>query len=95
MNFLQLTEEKLDVNKVSDLVLHESCGAVSIFVGITRDNFEDKQVIDRDYSIFVVPEMISIFHYRRLYSSNTRHIIQWLKRPLTKSAMKFETNGPM
>lgn len=46
MNFLQLTEEKLDVNKVTDLVSHESCGAVSIFVGITRDNFEDKQVIE-------------------------------------------------
>lgn len=45
MNILKLTEDKLDVNKITELVTHESCGAVSIFVGTTRDNFEDKQVI--------------------------------------------------
>lgn len=44
MNFIELTEEKLDVTDVSEKVAHESCGAVSMFVGITRDNFEDKKV---------------------------------------------------
>lgn len=44
MNFLELTKDKLDLNKISDLVSHESCGAISFFVGTTRDNFEDKKV---------------------------------------------------
>lgn len=44
MNFIRLAKEKLDINSISELVTDESCGAVSIFVGTTRDNFEDKQV---------------------------------------------------
>lgn len=44
MNHLKLTKDKLDLNSINDLVLDESCGAVSFFTGITRDNFEDKKV---------------------------------------------------
>lgn len=44
MNFIQLTEQKLDVNEISARVADECCGAISLFVGITRDNFEDKKV---------------------------------------------------
>lgn len=43
-NFLNLQAERLDLNGVSELITHESCGAVSFFVGTTRDNFDDKQV---------------------------------------------------
>lgn len=43
MNFLHLTMDKLDLNAISEAVTHESCGAVSFFVGTTRDNFEDKK----------------------------------------------------
>lgn len=43
-NFLNLQAEKLDLNVISELITHESCGAVSFFVGTTRDNFGDKQV---------------------------------------------------
>lgn len=45
MNYLKLQVEKLDLNEINDLLVHETCGAVSFFVGTTRDNFEDKQVI--------------------------------------------------
>lgn len=44
MNFLKLTNEKLAVEPISDQVVSESCGAISLFIGTTRDNFEDKQV---------------------------------------------------
>ena len=44
MNFIKLTKEKLDINSISELVTDERCGAVSIFVGTTRDNFDDKPV---------------------------------------------------
>jgi len=48
MNYLKLTTDKLDINLVNDLVSHESCGAVSLFVGTTRDNFEEKTVSHRN-----------------------------------------------
>lgn len=44
MNFIKLTFDKLDINGINELVVHESCGAVSLFVGTTRDNFEEKEV---------------------------------------------------
>lgn len=44
MNYIKLTSGKLDINAISELVTDEICGAISIFVGTTRDNFEDKPV---------------------------------------------------
>lgn len=44
MNFLKLTKDKLDLEAIQDLVVDESCGAVSIFIGTTRDNFDNKKV---------------------------------------------------
>lgn len=46
MNFLKLTESKLDLNDINSLVVHETCGGVSFFVGTTRDSFEEKKVSD-------------------------------------------------
>lgn len=33
MDYIEITEEILDVNKISQMVTDPSCGAVSIFVG--------------------------------------------------------------
>lgn len=44
MDHLKLTLDTLSVDAISDLVVDPSCGAVSIFVGTTRDTFEDKKV---------------------------------------------------
>lgn len=44
MDYFELTHKKLDISEISDLVAHEKCGAISFFVGTTRDNFEDKEV---------------------------------------------------
>lgn len=45
MDHLKLTVDKLSVEEISDLVVNDSCGAVSLFVGTTRDNFEGKKVM--------------------------------------------------
>lgn len=45
MDHLKLTYDKLSVEEVSDLVIDDQCGAVSIFAGTTRDNFEGKKVL--------------------------------------------------
>lgn len=44
MDHLKLTVDKLSVEAISDLVTDNSCGAVSLFIGTTRDNFEGKTV---------------------------------------------------
>lgn len=44
MDHLKLTEDKLSVEAISELVGDSSCGAISVFIGTTRDNFEGKKV---------------------------------------------------
>lgn len=43
-NFVKLQQEELNVSKIMELVTFPSCGAISNFIGITRDNFENKKV---------------------------------------------------
>ncbi|XP_051028450.1 molybdopterin synthase catalytic subunit [Acomys russatus] len=50
---IQLTAEKLSVDQVSRLVISPLCGAVSLFVGTTRNNFEGKKVISLEYEAYV------------------------------------------
>ncbi|CAK1583992.1 unnamed protein product [Parnassius mnemosyne] len=52
MDHLKLTVDKLSVEAVSDLVVDDSCGAISVFVGTTRDNFEDKKVVKLEYEAY-------------------------------------------
>jgi molybdopterin synthase catalytic subunit len=44
MNFVKVLNSKLSVEEISNLVSSPSCGAISLFVGTTRDNFENKEV---------------------------------------------------
>ncbi|XP_053613395.1 molybdopterin synthase catalytic subunit [Plodia interpunctella] len=52
MDHLKLTVDVLSVDVISDLVLDNTCGAVSIFVGTTRDNFEGKKVVRLEYEAY-------------------------------------------
>ncbi|XP_045452901.1 molybdopterin synthase catalytic subunit [Melitaea cinxia] len=52
MDHLKLTFDKLSVEEVSDLVIDDQCGAVSIFAGTTRDNFEGKKVLRLEYEAY-------------------------------------------
>ncbi|XP_032683303.1 molybdopterin synthase catalytic subunit [Odontomachus brunneus] len=51
-NFIKLQQEKLNVADIINLVVFPNCGAVSNFIGITRDNFENKKVIKLEYETF-------------------------------------------
>ena len=44
MDIIKLTEDVLDVNSIYSQVVANSTGAVSLFVGTTRDNFEGIKV---------------------------------------------------
>ncbi|XP_060805221.1 molybdopterin synthase catalytic subunit [Amyelois transitella] len=52
MDHLKLTVDVLSVDEISGLVVDDSCGAVSIFVGTTRDNFEGKKVVRLEYEAY-------------------------------------------
>ncbi len=57
MDIVKIGDKTLDINSIYSQVTAHSAGAVSLFVGTTRDNFEGKRVItDRTrkvYGIFV------------------------------------------
>lgn len=52
-DIVRFTAEKLSVEAVSQLVTSPLCGAVSLFVGTTRDNFEGKRVVSLEYEAYV------------------------------------------
>lgn len=52
MNFLKLTPHKLNVEAVTEQVTSPKCGAVSVFIGTTRDNFEGKTVLTLEYEAY-------------------------------------------
>ncbi|XP_046804496.1 molybdopterin synthase catalytic subunit isoform X2 [Lucilia cuprina] len=52
MNHLILSRDILNVGEISNTVSAESCGAISLFVGTTRDSFEGKRVRSLEYEAY-------------------------------------------
>lgn len=53
MDFVDVVEEKLKVEDITNKVSSETCGAISMFVGTTRDNFDGKRVVRLDYEAYM------------------------------------------
>ncbi|XP_026864003.1 molybdopterin synthase catalytic subunit [Electrophorus electricus] len=53
LDLIKLTTDKLSIDTVSDSVTCSSCGAVSLFLGTTRDHFEGKTVVQLEYEAYV------------------------------------------
>ncbi|XP_043495730.1 molybdopterin synthase catalytic subunit [Polistes fuscatus] len=51
-NFVQLEQKVLNFEEIYNLTLSPKCGAISSFVGTTRDNFENKKVIKLEYEAY-------------------------------------------
>jgi len=51
-NLITFHTEKLDIAKISELAILPSCGAVSMFLGTTRDEFEGKEVVRLEYEAY-------------------------------------------
>ena len=43
-DIVELQHTKLNINDIVNLVSSPKCGAISTFIGTTRDNFESKSV---------------------------------------------------
>lgn len=50
---IEISENPPTLEECSKFVTHPSCGAISSFVGITRDNFESKKVLKLSYEAYV------------------------------------------
>uniref|UniRef100_A0A2K6JQI3 Molybdopterin synthase catalytic subunit n=2 Tax=Rhinopithecus TaxID=542827 RepID=A0A2K6JQI3_RHIBE len=65
---INVTTEKLPVDEVLQLVISPLCGAVSLFVGTTRNNFEGRKVISLEYEAYLpmaeneVKKICTVFH---------------------------------
>ena len=52
-NFIKITTDFLDVAAITELVTDPSTGAISLFIGTTRDEFNGKKVVRLDYEAYV------------------------------------------
>uniref|UniRef100_A0A452SRB5 Molybdopterin synthase catalytic subunit n=1 Tax=Ursus americanus TaxID=9643 RepID=A0A452SRB5_URSAM len=52
-DIIKFTTEKLSIDEVSQLVISPLCGALSLFVGTTRNNSEGKKVISLEYEAYL------------------------------------------
>ena len=52
MDFVHLTQEKISIEAVAESVASPKCGATSLFVGTTRDNFDGKSVVELKYEAY-------------------------------------------
>ena len=50
---LDMTSEPLNVSSLVEFVSHPSAGAISSFIGVTRDNFQGKRVIRLEYEAYI------------------------------------------
>lgn len=53
MDFVEVVHTPLDTQRCVDLVTHASAGAVSTFIGTTRDHFDGKKVVRLEYEGYV------------------------------------------
>ncbi|KAG7200183.1 hypothetical protein KM043_000617 [Ampulex compressa] len=51
-DIVKLQEEELNIGEIIDNITSPDCGAISNFIGITRDNFENKKVLKLEYEAY-------------------------------------------
>lgn len=52
-DLIKVTYEKLSTDEVAESVKSPSCGAVSVFIGTTRNHFEGKKVVRLEYEAYI------------------------------------------
>uniref|UniRef100_H2Z5M7 Molybdopterin synthase catalytic subunit n=1 Tax=Ciona savignyi TaxID=51511 RepID=H2Z5M7_CIOSA len=77
MNDIILTHDHLDVQSTVDKVSSDDCGAVSVFLGTTRNHFKGKKVVQLDYECYenmAKKEMLKICEIMREKWPDIMHI---------------------
>lgn len=52
MDHISITNEPLSVDQISNIVTSPTSGAISMFIGTTRNNFEGKEVVRLEYEAY-------------------------------------------
>ena len=76
-NIVEIKSEQLDLKEITDRVSAPDCGAISLFVGTTRDNMNGKEVIKLEYEAYetmALKEMEKICQEIREKWPNVKHI---------------------
>jgi molybdopterin synthase catalytic subunit len=76
-DFIELTINELNVEQITDLVGSPNCGAISVFIGVTRDNINGKRVIKLEYEAYssmALKELESICTQIRMKWPNIENI---------------------
>ena len=63
MDHVRLSSDKLDVSEIYNSATSDDCGAVSLFVGTTRDNFNGKKVQRLEYALPKMPVLFGFMNY--------------------------------
>lgn len=50
--FVKLTAEKLDFNECLNFVVDDSCGGIASFIGTVRNNTQNKEVLQLDFTCY-------------------------------------------
>ncbi|KAH8357835.1 hypothetical protein KR200_006064 [Drosophila serrata] len=78
MDHVKLVEDPIDITHIHQLLADEGCGASSVFVGTTRDNFQGKKVVSLAYEAYdnmALKEMNKICSDLRSKWPELRHIV--------------------
>jgi molybdopterin synthase catalytic subunit len=77
--FVEITEQPLDLLKLTQRVTQPAAGAISTFIGTTRNNFNNKAVLYLEYEAYV-PMAVA-----KLKVRGAQHILmQWRCSQRTK-----------
>jgi molybdopterin synthase catalytic subunit len=51
-DFIDITSQRLSERQVIDFISSPLAGAISLFIGTTRDNFEGRRVLELEYECY-------------------------------------------
>jgi molybdopterin synthase catalytic subunit len=77
-NFLSIVKEKLNVEEILEQAGSPDCGAISVFIGTTRNSMGDKRVKRLEYESYdsmALKEMAKICDQMRAKWPGLRHIV--------------------
>jgi molybdopterin synthase catalytic subunit len=77
-NYLSIVKEKLNVDEILEQACSEDCGAISVFIGTTRNTMGDKKVKRLEYESYdsmALKEMAKICDQMREKWKSIKHVI--------------------
>ena len=100
MDSVLVTKDPLSVDEITKNVTSPSSGAISLFIGTTRDNFEGKKVLRLEYEAYpemAEKEMKKICVNLRQKWPELEHIAMWHRIglvPITEASVILAVSSP-